>query len=91
MLARQRRDERAPPPAPLHAEVGVTPARYVATARVEAARRELERRDDTVAAIAARVGFGTAESMRRTFVRHLGIPPDDYRRRFTHHRKDHAS
>ena len=73
------------------AEVGVTPARYVATARVEAARRELEASDDTVAAIAARVGFGTAESMRRTFVRDLGAAPDDYRRRFSHHRKDHAS
>jgi transcriptional regulator GlxA family with amidase domain len=73
------------------AEVGVTPARYVATARVEAARRELESSDDTVAVIAARVGFGTAESMRRTFVRDLGAAPDDYRRRFSHHRKDHAS
>jgi transcriptional regulator GlxA family with amidase domain len=73
------------------AEVGVTPARYVATARVEAARRELESGDDTVAAIAARVGFGTAESMRRTFVRDLGAAPDDYRRRFSHHRKDQAS
>jgi transcriptional regulator GlxA family with amidase domain len=73
------------------AEVGVTPARYVATARVEAARRELESSDDTVATIAARVGFGTAESMRRTFVRDLGAAPDDYRRRFSHHRKDHAS
>ena len=67
------------------AEVGVTPARYVAAARVEAARRELEETDATVAAIAARVGFGTAESMRRTFVRHLGTPPDDYRRRFARH------
>ena len=67
---------------------GVAAARYVATARVEAARRELESSDDTVAAIAARVGFGTAESMRRTFVRDLGAPPDDYRRRFAHHRKD---
>jgi transcriptional regulator GlxA family with amidase domain len=66
------------------AEVGVTPARYVATARVEAARRELEAGDDTVATIAARVGFGTAESMRRTFVRDLGTPPDDYRRHFRH-------
>jgi transcriptional regulator GlxA family with amidase domain len=71
-------------------ELGVTPARYVAQARVEAARRELESGDDTVAAIAARVGFGTAESMRRTFVRDLGAPPDDYRRRFSHHRKDPA-
>jgi transcriptional regulator GlxA family with amidase domain len=65
-------------------EVGLSPARYVAAARVESARRELEQTGDTVAAIAARVGFGTSESMRRTFVRHLGTSPDDYRRRFTH-------
>jgi transcriptional regulator GlxA family with amidase domain len=65
-------------------QVGLSPARYVAAARVESARRELEQSGDTVAAIAARVGFGTAESMRRTFVRHLGASPDDYRRRFTH-------
>jgi transcriptional regulator GlxA family with amidase domain len=64
-------------------EVGTTPARYVAAARLEAARRELEHSDDTVAAIAARVGFGSAESMRRTFVRYLGTAPDDYRRRFS--------
>ena len=79
------------------AELGVTPARYVAAARVEAARRELEDSDDTVAAIAARVGFGTAESMRRTFVRDLGtaarrlpppLQPPPHRRT---HRKDHAS
>ena len=72
------------------AELGITPARYVADVRVDAARRELEDGADTVAAIAARVGFGTAESMRRTFVRDLGTPPDDYRRRFTTHRKDHV-
>lgn len=72
------------------AEVGVTPARYVATARIEAARRELESSDEPVATIAARVGFGTAESMRRTFVRDLGTPPDDYRRRFTRHRKERS-
>ncbi|MET0144484.1 MAG: helix-turn-helix domain-containing protein [Ilumatobacteraceae bacterium] len=66
------------------ADLGVTPARYVANARIEAARRDLESTDDTVAAIAARVGFGTSETMRRTFVRHLGTPPDDYRRRFGH-------
>ena len=64
-------------------ETGITPARYVAAARVDAARRELEQTGDTVAAIAARVGFGTAESMRRTFVRHLGAAPDTYRHRFS--------
>jgi transcriptional regulator GlxA family with amidase domain len=66
------------------AEVGLSPARYVAAARVESARRELEQTRDTVAAIAVRVGFGTSESMRRTFVRHLGTSPDEYRRHFTH-------
>jgi transcriptional regulator GlxA family with amidase domain len=65
-------------------EVGLSPSRYVAAARLESARRELEQTGDTVAAIAARVGFGTSESMRRTFVRHLGTSPDDYRRRFAH-------
>jgi transcriptional regulator GlxA family with amidase domain len=65
-------------------QVGLSPARYVAAARVESARRELEQSADTVAIIAARAGFGTAESMRRTFIRHLGTSPDDYRRRFTH-------
>ena len=70
------------------AELGTTPARYVAAARVEAARRDLEDGADTVAAIAARVGFGTAESMRRTFLRDVGASPDDYRRRFSHQRKD---
>ncbi len=68
------------------ADLGVTPARYVTTARLEAARRDLEETDDPVAAIASRVGFGTSESMRRTFVRHLGTAPDDYRRRFSHRR-----
>ena len=57
-------------------EVGLSPARYVAAVRLDSARRELEQSHDTVAAIAARVGFGTAESMRRTFVRHLGASPE---------------
>jgi len=69
-------------------ETGVTAAHYVATVRIEAARRALERSDDTVAAIARSIGFGTPESMRRTFVEHLGTSPNDYRQRFTHTRKD---
>jgi transcriptional regulator GlxA family with amidase domain len=63
-------------------QVGVPPARYVASVRVEAARRELETTTATVDAIARRVGFGTAETMRRTFLRRIGVAPDDYRRRF---------
>ncbi len=64
-------------------EVGVTPARFVETARVEAARRRLEESSNGVDAVAAQCGFGTAESMRRTFLRRLRVPPSAYRHRFT--------
>ena len=65
-------------------EVGMTPARYVEQARVETARRLLEETDDGVEAVARRAGFGTAETMRRTFLRHVRTTPNDYRRRFRH-------
>ncbi|SDP22968.1 Transcriptional regulator GlxA family, contains an amidase domain and an AraC-type DNA-binding HTH domain [Nakamurella panacisegetis] len=64
------------------AEVGEPPARYVEATRMQAARTLLETDDQTVTAIAARCGFGTAETMRRTFIRRLGVPPDRYRERF---------
>ena len=63
-------------------QVGTSPAQYVAGVRVEAARQALESTADTVDAIAGRCGFGTAETMRRTFTRRLGISPDQYRQRF---------
>ncbi|MET0662105.1 MAG: helix-turn-helix domain-containing protein [Ilumatobacteraceae bacterium] len=65
-------------------EVGVPPARFVARIRVDSARHALESSTDTVDSIARRCGFGTAETMRRTLVRHIGVSPDDYRRRFRH-------
>ncbi|HEV7162341.1 MAG TPA: GlxA family transcriptional regulator [Solirubrobacteraceae bacterium] len=63
-------------------ETGVTPARYVERVRLEAARRSLEEGSDPVAAIAAACGFGTAETMRRVFLRTLQVGPAEYRRRF---------
>jgi transcriptional regulator GlxA family with amidase domain len=63
-------------------EVGEAPGAYVDRVRTEAARRQLEETGDTVAAIAARCGFGTSETMRRTFVRRVGISPDQYRKSF---------
>jgi transcriptional regulator GlxA family with amidase domain len=63
-------------------EVGTTPGRYVEQVRVEAARRTLEESDDSVALIARACGFGTAETMRRSFIRSLHIGPTEYRRRF---------
>jgi transcriptional regulator GlxA family with amidase domain len=63
-------------------EVGEAPGQYVERIRVEAARRQLEDTTDTVAVVARRCGFGTAETMRRSFLRRLGVAPDHYRRRF---------
>lgn len=63
-------------------EVGEAPGAYVDRIRTEAARRQLEETDDTVTVIAARCGFGTAETMRRNFVRRLGVSPDHYRKAF---------
>ena len=63
-------------------EVGEAPARYVERARVDLARRLLETERDGVASVAKRCGFGTAETMRRAFVRHVGVSPDQYRQRF---------
>jgi AraC-like DNA-binding protein len=40
----------------------------------------LEETDETVAAVATRCGFGTAESLRRNFIRRVGVSPDQYRR-----------
>lgn len=64
------------------ADTGITPARYVERIRLEGARRLLEDTTQQVAAIAAICGFGTAETLRRVFVRSLGVGPSEYRRRF---------
>ena len=63
-------------------DVGLSPARFVARVRVDTARQALESSSDTVEAIARRCGFGTAETMRRTLVRHIGVSPEAYRQRF---------
>jgi transcriptional regulator GlxA family with amidase domain len=64
------------------AEVGVTPARYVERVRLEAARRRLEDTAEPISRVAAACGFGTAETMRRAFLRTLDVGPAEYRRRF---------
>ncbi|MFW0789522.1 GlxA family transcriptional regulator [Gordonia sp. CPCC 205333] len=63
-------------------EVGESPGTYVERIRTDAARRQLEETDDTLAVIAGRCGFGSAETLRRNFVRRLGISPDHYRKTF---------
>ncbi|MEU2390126.1 GlxA family transcriptional regulator [Streptomyces sp. NPDC007369] len=66
------------------AETGVTPGRYVERVRVEHARRLLEDGGEGVAQIARACGYGTPEALRRAFVKALGQPPAEYRRRFGH-------
>ena len=63
-------------------EIGEAPGAYVERVRTEAARRQLEETNDTVTVIASRCGFGTAETMRRNFVRRMGVSPDQYRKTF---------
>ena len=63
-------------------EIGLPPAAYIERVRIEAAQRALAERDDPVESIARRYGFGTAETLRRTFHRLLGIAPSEYRARF---------
>jgi len=63
-------------------EVGMTPARFVERARVEAARRRLEESSIGVEAVATQRGFSSAEIMRRTFLRTVRVNPAEYRHRF---------
>lgn len=63
-------------------QVGEPPGTYVERIRTDAARRQLTETDDTVGVIAARCGFGSAESLRRNFSRRVGISPDQYRKSF---------
>ena len=63
-------------------EVGMTPARFVERARVEAARRHLEESSAGVEAIAEECGFSSGEIMRRAFLRTVRVNPVEYRHRF---------
>jgi transcriptional regulator GlxA family with amidase domain len=63
-------------------QVGITPARFVEQARLEAAKVLLAAGVHSQQAVARRAGFGSADSMRRTFRRNLGVSPSVYRSRF---------
>jgi transcriptional regulator GlxA family with amidase domain len=63
-------------------EVGMTPAAYVEALRTDQARLRLESTGQKIEAVARDCGFGTVETMRRSFHRRLGVGPADYRRRF---------
>jgi transcriptional regulator GlxA family with amidase domain len=62
---------------------GQTPARAIERLRVEAARRLLSESRLPVKRIAQRCGFGSEETLRRSFLRLLAVTPQDYRSRFS--------
>jgi transcriptional regulator GlxA family with amidase domain len=62
-------------------ELDTTPARYVERVRLEAAQALIDA-GHTVSSAAARSGLGSDETLRRVFLRHLGISPTAYRHRF---------
>lgn len=61
---------------------GMTPARAVERLRVEAAGRLLAESRLPLKLISRRCGFGSEETMRRSFQRVLAVTPQDYRVRF---------
>ncbi len=63
-------------------EVGATPARFVTRVRVETARRLLEETRVPLDVVCARSGLGSSESMRRAFLKVVGVAPGQYRERF---------
>ena len=63
-------------------ETGASPARYVAEARLAAARQRLEQTNDTLERIAQQTGFGSSINLRRMFEKQLHLTPGEYRQRF---------
>jgi transcriptional regulator GlxA family with amidase domain len=65
------------------ADTGQTPARAIELIRVETARRLLSDTGLPVKRIAANCGFGSEETLRRSFLRAIGVTPQAYRERFS--------
>ncbi len=63
-------------------ETGMTPAKFVELARIDAARHYLGSIDLSIEAVADKSGFSDPERMRRAFIRQLGVNPQNYRERF---------
>lgn len=63
-------------------DLGMTPAAYIESARVEVARNHLESTDATLERIAATCGFHTTDTLVRAFRRRLDTTPTEYRNRF---------
>ncbi|GAA0926773.1 GlxA family transcriptional regulator [Pseudonocardia zijingensis] len=63
-------------------EVGMSPNRWLTQQRIDLARRLLETTDLLIDQVAARVGIGSASSLRLHLSSALGVAPSTYRRTF---------
>ncbi|HEY0133538.1 MAG TPA: AraC family transcriptional regulator [Nannocystis sp.] len=63
------------------AELGVPPLRHLTELRMRRAARRLAESDDSLAAIAAEVGYDSEFAFSRAFKRHMGEAPGGFRRR----------
>lgn len=62
-------------------ELGVTPMRYLEQHRIEIARQRLAATSDSIAAIAERVGYGSASYFSKVFRSVQGCTPREHRQR----------
>ena len=65
------------------AATGVSPHEWLVGERIERAKELLETTHLSAQGIAARIGMGSAESLRHHFRRRVGTTPGEYRRRFS--------
>jgi transcriptional regulator GlxA family with amidase domain len=63
-------------------DTGMTPAKFIEATRVDTAQRLLEETNLPLQRVAAACGFARLESLRRAFIRQLGVRPVEYRARF---------
>lgn len=65
-----------------HAELGIGVADYVELTRIDIARRLLEDSTSPIKMIAYTAGFGSVATLRRAFLRRIGVTPQHYRHGF---------
>lgn len=73
------------------AETGITAAKYVERVRIDAARYYLVNTTMPIAQVMEKSGFKDSETMRRAFIRNLGVNPQNYRAYFSGSEYDPSS
>lgn len=63
-------------------EVGITPIAWVEATRVEAAKRMLQNGHDSPKSVAFKCGFANADTLRRTFKKHVGLTPAEFKKTY---------